>query len=71
VQSKIKDEYRGRVFAFYDVAVNAGIITGAVSAALLLPANGATSVLPAVIALAYFIAFLILIRKPNSAVSTN
>jgi predicted MFS family arabinose efflux permease len=71
VQSKIKDEYRGRVFAFYDVAVNAGIITGAVSAALLLPANGATAVLPAAIALAYFIAFLILIRKPNSAVSTN
>ena len=71
VQSKIKDEYRGRVFAFYDVAVNAGIITGAVSAALLLPANGATAVLPAAIALAYLIAFLVLIRKPTSAVSTN
>ena len=55
MQSKIKDDYRGRVFAFYDVAVNAGIITGAVAAALLLPANGATAVLPAVIGLAYLV----------------
>jgi MFS family permease len=71
VQSKINDEYRGRVFAFYDVAVNAGIIIGAISAAVLLPANGATAVLPAVIALAYLLAVLVLIRKPTSAASTN
>ena len=37
VQSKIDDEYRGRVFAFYDVAVNAGIVTSAVISALILP----------------------------------
>jgi MFS family permease len=71
VQSKINDEYRGRVFAFYDVAVNAGIIIGAISAAVLLPANGATAVLPTVIALAYLLAVLVLIRKPTSAASTN
>ena len=33
MQSKIQDEYRGRVFAFYDVAVNAGIMSGALMAA--------------------------------------
>ena len=58
VQSKIVDDYRGRVFAFYDVAVNAGIITGAVGAALLLPDSGKTFILPVVITLAYLFAGL-------------
>ncbi|MEY3331688.1 MAG: hypothetical protein RL202_954, partial [Actinomycetota bacterium] len=40
VQSKIVDEYRGRVFAVYDVMVNAGIVSGAIIAAFVLPANG-------------------------------
>jgi len=72
VQSKIKDEYRGRVFAFYDVAVNAGIVTGAIGAALLLPDNGVTSILPAVIATFYLFAALVLMRKSKfSAAATN
>ena len=53
VQSKIVDEYRGRVFAVYDVMVNAGIVSGAIIAAFVLPANGVSSVLPALIAVAY------------------
>ena len=72
VQSKIKDEYRGRVFAFYDVAVNAGIVSGAIGAALLLPDNGVTSILPAAIATFYLFAALVLMRKSKfSAAATN
>jgi MFS family permease len=71
VQSKIKDEYRGRVFAFYDVAVNAGIVIGAITAALLLPDNGSTPSLPIVIALICLFAAVILMRKSTFAPSTK
>ena len=71
VQSKINDEYRGRVFAFYDVAVNAGIVIGAIGAALLLPDNGVTAVLPIFIAIVYLYATLVLMRKSTFAPSTN
>ena len=71
VQSKINDEFRGRVFAFYDVAVNAGIVIGAIGAALLLPDSGVTSVLPFVIALVYLFAAIVLMRKATFAASTN
>jgi MFS family permease len=72
VQSKIKDEYRGRVFAFYDITVNAGIVTGAIGAALLLPDNGVTSILPIIIAIIYLFAALLLMKKSKfSAAATN
>ena len=71
VQSKINDDFRGRVFAFYDVAVNAGIVIGAVGAALLLPDNGVTAVLPITIAAFYLFAALFLMRKTNFAPSTK
>jgi len=70
VQSKITDEYRGRVFAFYDVAVNAGIVTGAIGAALILPDNGVTAVLPITVAIFYLFAATVLMRKANFAPST-
>ena len=70
VQSKITDEYRGRVFAFYDVAVNAGIVTGAIGAALILPDNGVTAVLPIIVAIFYLFAATVLMRKANFAPST-
>jgi MFS family permease len=71
VQSKINDDYRGRVFAFYDVAVNAGIVIGAIGAALLLPDNGITSTLPIAIALFYLFAAALLMRKATFAPSTK
>ena len=40
VQSQIADEFRGRVFAFYDVVVNGAIVLGAVIAAVILPRSG-------------------------------
>ena len=71
VQSKITDEYRGRVFAFYDVAVNAGIVTGAIGAALMLPDNGVTAYLPITIALFYLFVATVLMRRANFAPSTT
>ena len=62
VQSKIVDEYRGRVFAVYDVMVNAGIVSGAIIAAFILPADGVSAVLPALIALIYVLVALVLLR---------
>ena len=71
VQSKITDEYRGRVFAFYDVAVNAGIVTGAIGAALILPDNGVTAFLPMTVALFYLFAATVLMRRANFSPSTT
>ena len=71
VQSKITDGFRGRVFAFYDVAVNAGVVTGAVGAALILPDNGLTAVLPLMVALFYLFAATVLMRRANFAPSTT
>ena len=45
-QSRVNDDYRGRVFAFYDVVVNFGIVCGALMAAVLLPASGIAKSLP-------------------------
>ena len=63
VQSKIVDEYRGRVFAVYDVMVNAGIVSGAIVAAFVLPPNGVSSLLPALIAITYIFVGLFALRK--------
>ena len=63
VQSKIVDEYRGRVFAVYDVMVNAGIVSGAIIAAFVLPPSGVSSLLPALIAIAYISVGLFALRK--------
>ena len=62
VQSKIVDEFRGRVFAVYDVMVNMGIVSGAIIAAFVLPVDGVSSVLPALIALAYVLVALVVLR---------
>jgi MFS family permease len=71
VQSKIKDEFRGRVFAFYDVAVNAGIVSSALIAALVLPTNGNSNLLPILIAGAYLFAATIILRGANFSRATK
>ena len=63
VQSKIVDEFRGRVFAVYDVMVNAGIVSGAIIAAFVLPPNGVSSLLPALIAITYISVGFFALRK--------
>ena len=63
VQSQIADEYRGRVFAFYDVAVNGLIVLGAVVAAMILPKSGKSLELPIITVGVFAIASLVLLRR--------
>lgn len=65
VQSQIIDQYRGRVFAVYDVMVNFAIVTGAIVAALLLPDSGAGALLPLLVALSYLLTAMFLLRPKN------
>ena len=63
VQSQIADEYRGRVFAFYDITTNSGIVLGAVVAALILPKSGKSFILSLVVTLLYLATSFVLLRK--------
>lgn len=62
VQSQISDEYRGRIFAFYDIVTNGGIVLGAVIAAFILPSNGESIFLPCAVAAIYLSTSFILLR---------
>jgi MFS family permease len=62
VQSKIDDYYRGRVFAVYDVLVNGAIVSGGLIAALMLPTNGVTPWVPALVSASYLLVALRLLR---------
>ena len=62
VQSKIDDVFRGRVFAVYDVLVNGAIVTGALIAAWILPLSGDTWVLPLMIAVAWALVAVVVLR---------
>ena len=62
VQSKISDEFRGRVFAVYDVVVNGSIVSCAIIAALLLPQSGDTWLVPSLVALSYLLISVITLR---------
>ena len=63
VQSQISDEYRGRVFAFYDVATNGMIVSGAIIAALILPTTGKSIILPIFVCAIYLLTSLVLLRS--------
>jgi predicted MFS family arabinose efflux permease len=65
VQSKISDEFRGRVFSFYDMVVNAAIVTGAFVAALVLPKSGVSRTLPMIIVSAFALTSVLLLRNAN------
>ena len=62
VQSKISDEFRGRVFAVYDVVVNASIVIFAISSAVMLPQSGDSWLVPSVVALTYLLVALVVLR---------
>lgn len=53
VQRDTDDEFRGRAFALYDVAYNTAFISAAVVGALVLPPNGYSHAVMAVLAAAY------------------
>jgi MFS family permease len=63
VQSKIDDYYRGRVFAVYDVLVNAAIVSGGVIAALLLSDSGQGWQVPTLVSVIYLMTALRLLRR--------
>ena len=77
VQSKISDEFRGRVFAVYDVMVNGLIVSFAVIAALLLPQSGDSWLVPTLVAAVYFLVAAIVMRpakfflKGGDVLATN
>lgn len=71
VQSKISDIYRGRVFAFYDVAVNGAIVSGAVIAALILPTSGKSAFLPLLISAIYLLTNLTLLKHAKFSGHSN
>lgn len=71
VQSRIVDEFRGRVFAVYDVIVNFAIVSGAVIAALLLPDSGQSSLVPTLIALSYLLFAATLLRAKRFSAPTT
>ena len=56
VQEKISDDYRGRVFAVYDVVVNAAIVSGSLIAAIVMPKNGLGVTLPLIVTTLYLVA---------------
>lgn len=63
VQQTTTDIYRGRVFAVYDVVVNAAIVSGALLCAAFLPASGLSRGIPLGISLIYIFAALVLMNK--------
>ncbi len=60
VQEKISDDYRGRVFAVYDVVVNAAIVSGSLIAAAVMPKTGLGITLPLIVTTLYLGAALAL-----------
>jgi len=56
VQEDVDDSHRGRVFSWYDVAVNVGIVTGVVLATLALATDTSTTVMALVMTLVATIA---------------
>ena len=65
VQSTIADDFRGRAFAFYDVAVNIGIMVGALGSAILLPKSGQSALLLVLLALIYLATSGFVLRPPR------
>ena len=71
VQSKIEDEFRGRVFAFYDIVVNTTIVLGAIVAAVILPTNGKSLLLPILISGLYLLTSMILLSPAKFSGRSN
>ncbi|MER5930205.1 MFS transporter [Streptomyces sp. NPDC002054] len=53
VQSRVDDEFRGRIFSLYDVLFNVAFVTAAAAAALILPADGKSVALIVCVAVLY------------------
>ena len=71
VQTAIDDDYRGRVFAVYDMSVNVAIVFGSFIAALLLPADGRSLLLPLLIAAIWMSIYLIELGVAQRSLSSQ
>jgi MFS family permease len=56
VQEFVDDDYRGRVFSFYDTVFNLAFVVAAAVAAMLLPSDGYSRGVFAIVALLYLLA---------------
>ena len=63
LQNKTPDVFRGRTFAFYDIAVNTALVIGALIAAWILPTSGKSTLLPVLIALIYLVTVVFILNK--------
>ncbi|MFD9339750.1 MFS transporter [Streptomyces sp. NPDC060028] len=63
VQSRVDDEFRGRVFSVYDVLFNVAFVGAAAVASLMLPVNGQSAPLILTVAALYAATSLLLARQ--------
>jgi hypothetical protein len=53
LQEEVDDAYRGRIFAFYDMAFNAAYVAGAALSVVIMPADGHSPLLIGLVAAGY------------------
>jgi MFS family permease len=68
VQTQVDDHYRGRIFSLYDVFFNVSYVGAAALAALVLPADGRSSVLLVALAAIYGVVAIAMFHVEHSAV---
>ena len=59
LQESVEDDYRGRVFSFYDTTFNASFVSAAGAAAVLLPDDGKSYLVIALVAVGYALTALV------------
>ncbi len=70
LQEEVDDAYRGRVFAFYDMMFNAAYVAGAALSVVLMPANGRSPDLIAVVAAGFAVVaagYWLAVRRQSSS----
>jgi MFS family permease len=67
VQESVEDDFRGRVFSFYDTLFNVSFVSAAAAAAFLVPSNGRSYLLIAVVAGGYALTSLIYLLASRRA----
>jgi MFS family permease len=59
VQEAIEDDFRGRVFSFYDTLFNLSFVSAALASAVLLPADGKSYLVVVIVAVGYALTALV------------
>lgn len=66
VQTTVEDDFRGRVFAVYDMGVNVAIVAGSFLAAAVLPESGRSARLSGVIAVIWIVMLLLDVNRSRA-----